>query len=111
MCIRDSRCTRHIDIRYFFVTDRVKNGEMRIEYCPTTDMVADFFTKPLQGSLFRKLRASILNIPDRALTVNAPASQECVGKVTSYADVVRGIRMKSSDATDAVRQPVVNGRR
>jgi hypothetical protein len=41
------RRTRHIDIRYFFVTDRVKNNEMRIEYCPTADMVGDFFTKPL----------------------------------------------------------------
>jgi hypothetical protein len=40
--------TRHIDIRYFFVTDRVENNEMRIEYCPTGDMVADFFMTPLQ---------------------------------------------------------------
>ena len=44
--------TRHIDIWYFFVTDRVKRGDIQIEYCPTGDMVADFFTKPLQGSLF-----------------------------------------------------------
>jgi hypothetical protein len=29
------RRTRHINIRYFFVTDRVKAGEVRIEYCPT----------------------------------------------------------------------------
>jgi hypothetical protein len=42
------RCTRHLDIRYFFVTDPVKKGDLRIEYCPTGDMVADFFTKPLQ---------------------------------------------------------------
>jgi hypothetical protein len=105
------RRTRHIDIRYFFVTDRVKNGEMRIEYCPTADMVADFFTKPLQGSLFRKLRAIILNIPDRGLSMDTSASQECVGKVASYADVVRGSHRKGSDVADAVRQPVVNGRR
>jgi hypothetical protein len=26
------------------------------KYCPTLDMIADYFTKPLQGSLFRKLR-------------------------------------------------------
>jgi hypothetical protein len=105
------RRTRHVDIRYFFVTDRIKNGELRIEYCPTADMVADFFTKPLQGSLFRKLRAIILNIPGRALNADASASQECVGKVASYADVVRGIHVKSSDVTDAVRQTIVNGRR
>jgi hypothetical protein len=73
--------------------------------------VADFFTKPLQGSLFRKLRAIILNIPGRALNADTSASQECVGKVASYADVVRGTHRDSSDVADAVRQPVVYGRR
>ena len=34
-----------------------------LQYCPTADMIADFFTKPLQGRLFRKLRAFILNLP------------------------------------------------
>jgi hypothetical protein len=34
--------TRHLEIRYFFVTDNVKRGRSQIEYCPTGDMVADF---------------------------------------------------------------------
>ena len=42
------RRTRHINIRYFFVTDRVAKGEMVIKYCPTKEMLADFLTKPLQ---------------------------------------------------------------
>jgi hypothetical protein len=104
------RRTRHIDIRYFFVTDRVKRGELRIEYCPTGDMVADFFTKPLQGSLFRKLRGIILNIPNRSSGADASTSQECVGKSASYANVVRGTHRKGSDVADVVRQPLVNGR-
>ena len=33
--------TRHIHIRYFLITDRVKNNEIGIEYCPTGDMVGD----------------------------------------------------------------------
>jgi len=57
-----SKRTRHINIRYFFVTDRVNKKEIKIEYCPTKEMVADFFTKPLQGCLFYKLRALILNM-------------------------------------------------
>ena len=32
-------------------------------YCPTKDMVADFFMKLLQGSLFCKFRTIILNLP------------------------------------------------
>ena len=56
--------TRHINIRYFTITDRVKNGEDIIEYCPTGDMIADFFTKPLQGSLFRKFRNLIMGVSE-----------------------------------------------
>ena len=29
-------------------------------YCPTAKMIADFFTKPLQGNLFRKLRDVVM---------------------------------------------------
>jgi hypothetical protein len=54
--------TRHINIRYFFVSDRVKSKEVSIDYCPTGDMIADFFTKPLQGSGFRKFRDGIMNV-------------------------------------------------
>jgi len=54
--------TRHINIRYFFITDRVKAGEMSIKYCPTADMLADFFTKPLQGTKFRQMRDIIMNL-------------------------------------------------
>jgi hypothetical protein len=56
------RRTRHINIRYFFITDRIKCGEVGVVYCPTDDMVGDFFTKPLQGSRFVKFRNMILNI-------------------------------------------------
>ena len=52
--------SRHIHIRYFFVKDRIDKGEMRVEYCPTHIMLADFFTKPLMGELFRKLRDVIM---------------------------------------------------
>ena len=52
--------SRHIHIRYFFVKDRVDKGEIKVEYCPTEQMLADFYTKPLQGSLFRKFRDVIM---------------------------------------------------
>jgi len=56
-----SERSRHINIRYFFVKDRVDQGDVRIEYKPTADMLADILTKPLQGSLFAKLRNQLLN--------------------------------------------------
>mmetsp|Transcript_5988 Transcript_5988/g.9150 ORF Transcript_5988/g.9150 Transcript_5988/m.9150 type:complete len:149 (-) Transcript_5988:648-1094(-) len=45
-----SKRMQHINIRYFFVTDQVKKNHVRVAYCPTDDMIADFFTKPLSGS-------------------------------------------------------------
>ena len=54
-------------MRYFFIADRVKSKEIRIEYCPTGIMIADYFTKPLQGVLFRKLRGMIMGHTDIAL--------------------------------------------
>ena len=54
--------TKHINIRYFFVTDRIQSGEVQVDYCPTGEMIAGFFTKPLQGKLFRTFRSLILNL-------------------------------------------------
>ena len=54
--------TKHINIRYFFVTDRIKKKEISVEWCPTADMVADFWTKPTQGQLFAKFRDLIMGV-------------------------------------------------
>jgi hypothetical protein len=60
-----SKRTKHIHIRYYFITDRINNGkELRVAYCPTAEMIADFFTKPLQGKLFLKFRKLIMNYAD-----------------------------------------------
>jgi hypothetical protein len=59
--------TRHINVRYFFIADRVKSGEVKIEYCPTGIMIADYFTKALQGATFWRLRDMIMGNTDIAL--------------------------------------------
>jgi len=53
--------SRHIDIRYFFVTDQINKGNIEIVYCPTDRLEADYMTKPLQGIKFKRFRRSILN--------------------------------------------------
>jgi hypothetical protein len=52
--------SRHIDIRYFFMKDRIKTENITIVYCPTEEMLADFFTKPLQGKLFEKFKRVLM---------------------------------------------------
>ena len=64
-----SKRTKHINIRYFFITDRARNGEVSIDWCPTGEMVGDYMTKPLQGALFRRFRDIIMGI---APTITRP---------------------------------------
>jgi hypothetical protein len=49
------KCTKHMNIRYFFITDQICNNKASVVWCPTGDMIADFATKSLlQGALFKK---------------------------------------------------------
>ena len=52
--------SRHVNIRYFLVKDRVDKKELEIQYCPTDIVLADFSTKSLQGSLFKRFGMSLL---------------------------------------------------
>ena len=62
--------TRHIAIRFFFVSDRVKSNEIKVEYMATGQMLADILTKPLQGNLFKRLRNQLLNWYDEEENIN-----------------------------------------
>ena len=44
--------TRHIDIRYFWIKERVDSGEAIVRHLGTKDMYANLLTKPLQGAQF-----------------------------------------------------------
>jgi histone deacetylase 1/2 len=57
----NSSRTRHINIRFFFIKDRVDAKELQLQHMPTDEMIADILTKPLQGEKFRALRAKLLN--------------------------------------------------
>jgi hypothetical protein len=74
--------TRHINIRYYFIMDCLKDGDIHIKHCPTERMLADIFTKPLQGNAFYKFRNVILNVQstdhDPDVNVTNMGSQECV---------------------------------
>ena len=61
---RDSagKRSRHINIRYFYIKDKIESKELEIKYCPTDEMVADYMTKPLQAKKFHAFRKMILNL-------------------------------------------------
>ena len=55
--------TRHIQIRYFWVKERVDTGEVRVEYLRSEDMYANVLTKPLQGSQFQREKGGLTGWP------------------------------------------------
>ena len=57
-----SNSLRHIKIRYSFITDRIMKQEASVEFCPTFDIIEDYFTKSLQGSQFRRFRNIVIGI-------------------------------------------------
>ena len=57
-----SKRTRHINVKYFYLKDRIDNNEIKIEHVASTEMLADILTKPLHGELFRKFRSMLRNV-------------------------------------------------
>ena len=55
--------TKHIKAKFFFIKDRVDDGEINVIDCPTTEMWADIMTKPLQGTAFWVMRTELMNCP------------------------------------------------
>ena len=52
--------SRHIAIKLFWITDRVKQGKLDVRHCSTDIMLANFFTKTLQGKKFHMFRRVIM---------------------------------------------------
>ena len=49
--------TKHMNVKYLFMNDAIKRGEMYVKYYPTGDMWADVLTKPLQRQAFCRIHS------------------------------------------------------
>jgi hypothetical protein len=78
-----SKHTKHINIRYFFITDRISKGELKVEWCPMDDMIGDYATKPLQGAKFRKFRDLIMGATTIKKQPRLPKEKPKEGKTDS----------------------------
>ena len=59
---KNSELTRHVQIGYYCVKDLIDRGLTTIVYYPTENMIADFFTQPLQGTLFIHMLEKVIGI-------------------------------------------------
>lgn len=48
--------TKHIDVRFHYVRERVQEQQLKIEYVPSEEQAADILTKPIPRVQFEKLR-------------------------------------------------------
>ncbi len=46
--------TKHIKAKFFFVKDRIDDGEIKVVNCPAKSMWADVLTKPLWDWHFKR---------------------------------------------------------
>lgn len=53
--------TKHINLRYFTIKERIKDLNIIIKYLPTRQMLADLLTKAIQGNAFVELRNKLMN--------------------------------------------------
>ena len=51
---------KHMTIRYHFIRQLVEDKELSVSHIPSSDNVADIFTKPLGAVLFRRHRSKLL---------------------------------------------------
>ena len=55
--------TKHIKARYYFIKDKIDEGEVEMQYCPTEKMWCNVLNKPKQGSPFLEDRSMLMNVP------------------------------------------------
>ena len=105
--------SKSIKAKFFFIKDRVDDGEIKVVDCPTEEMWAAIMTKPLQGTAFRLMRAELMNCnvnyedppeEEEPIPVTSPKTvswknvisttfktpQECVGQNRNLGTVRRG---------------------
>ena len=51
--------SKHIDVRFHFIREQVKKGDMRMIHVASLDQVADIFTKPLPTALLENFKTMI----------------------------------------------------
>jgi hypothetical protein len=52
--------TKHVDVKYHFVTETVERGSIKLVWVPTTQQQADIFTKALAAPVFQLLRTQMM---------------------------------------------------
>ena len=80
-----------------------KEGELQVAFCPTHEMIGNFFTKPFPGALFAQMCEKILCLPSE---VHSPSSITQIA--TSLGGVPTILPAHPLNAPDLTSAPVEN---
>ena len=75
--VSSGKRTRHYDIKLFYIKHLIARKEVKVVYCPTDDMLADYMSKPIVGKKFKVFRDLIMNLSDKYHRIG---QQKCVGE-------------------------------
>ena len=78
--------TMSIQIRYFYAHERAEDGTIVVRYCPTKELVSNYLSKPLQGSLFQTHSNTLIGIS---------ATEESLYKITNAEE--KALRAKAAN--------------
>eukprot|EP00804_Cyclotella_cryptica_P001128 CCRYP_008414-RB/>CCRYP_008414-RB protein AED:0.57 eAED:0.57 QI:0/-1/0/1/-1/0/1/0/240 len=96
--ISSGKCTKHIKAKYFFVTDKVADGDVIVKHVPTNKMWADMNTKPKQGLPFRTDRSYMMNCD---VDVNSSIVENSSDKKgTQNGTKIRAVEMKQAQQNE-----------
>ena len=59
------RASKHIEIRYHFVREKVQDGSLKLVYIPSSENIADVLTKSTRKNTFVYLRDKFMHSPQR----------------------------------------------
>ena len=59
----NSNKKKHIKSKFFFIMDKVEQGEIEIKYLPNEQQLINVNTKPKQGLLFWQDQVMLMNCP------------------------------------------------
>ena len=71
----ETKRTKHIDVKWYYLRDCVNNGKISLTYIPTNDQIADLLTKPL-GKEKHRMFTGLIGLKRGGVLMDDPITDE-----------------------------------